>query len=410
MADLPKDEHTAASLAAKLRAEIRADLAASLRKSPPVTAPAAGPVSVAATADIIAAADGRPALVLPKPTPNLALPPALKAGVTVTYRAFDSGRTPGKEGGSISGSGLTNANVNFARNNLVSIDVRKYFTLDPNRPRAVSMGCSAVAGSEVSAGIYWIHPALLGVIMGLGAPKQAEGVKLERVPFEADGQRFNAVRIAEETRVESRVTIYDSETGFLLSQNSKSNERNAESQSYQAYVSRRELRIPWADRPAPDWVGKTRELKYEGSNTLVMMGTSVRQSVTLEARLEVLEPGALLARFTSLVSSGPGYPLERNDWEMACAGAMLYPLWIDPSVLRELQPHQPIDEDPVTKFRMSFLGIEGDYASIRDEGPMEQTTFYFDVRNGMFSGFRGQRPYAEGAGTLHVETWLKSAT
>ncbi len=406
MGDLPKDDGSAASRAAKLRAEIQADLEARLRRSPPGgAAPAATSVSVAARPESIPAADRRPELVLPKPTPNLAFPATFKAGITASYRAFDSTPKPGKHNERISGSGITNANVNLARPDLVCIDVRRYYTLDPQRPRPVSIGCTAVTGTPVSAGIYWIHPALLGVIMGVGAPKQAEGVNLARVPFESETERFHAVRIAVETRAESDVYIYDQESGFLLSQHSKTKE----DETYQTFLSRREVRIPWADHPLPDWVGRTRELKFEGSNTLTLLGAGIRQSVQLSAELETVGPGALIARFASTVGTGPGYPLERNDWEMACASAMLYPLWISPAALRAMQPHQVIDEDPVTRFRMSFIGIEGDYAAIAEEGPMERTTYYFDVRNGMFSGYRGQRPYAEQAGALQIETWIQSA-
>ena len=73
-----------------------------------------------------------------------------------------------------------------------------------------------------------------------------------------------------------------------------------------------------------------------------------------------------------------------------------------------MQPNQVIDEDPVTRFTMTFAGVDGRYGSVIEEGPLERTTYYYDVESGIFSGFRGERPYAEGMGQLRTETWLTS--
>jgi hypothetical protein len=72
-----------------------------------------------------------------------------------------------------------------------------------------------------------------------------------------------------------------------------------------------------------------------------------------------------------------------------------------------LKPNQPIDEDPITRFRMTFLGIEGGRAAVVEQGPLEYTTYFFDARRGILLGFRGQRPYTDGAGQLNTETWLR---
>ena len=58
---------------------------------------------------------------------------------------------------------------------------------------------------------------------------------------------------------------------------------------------------------------------------------------------------------------------------------------------------------------MTFGGVEGDYATLQEEGPLERTTYFFDVRTGLFAGFRGERPFGDGAGTLHTETWIRNA-
>jgi hypothetical protein len=114
----------------------------------------------------------------------------------------------------------------------------------------------------------------------------------------------------------------------------------------------------------------------------------------------------VIAKFTVVLEAG-GIPGDTSQWEMVCAPAMIYPLWIAPAALTALAPQQPIDHDPVTGFRMTFAGVDGGYAAIAEEGKLERTTYYFNLETGMFSGLRGQRPYASGGGQMHTETWFK---
>jgi hypothetical protein len=74
--------------------------------------------------------------------------------------------------------------------------------------------------------------------------------------------------------------------------------------------------------------------------------------------LKPLHPHVLLAKITSRVEQGPGVPRTADDWDMACAPAMVYPLWIAPASLRLMTPNQVVDEDPFTHFRITFAGIE----------------------------------------------------
>jgi hypothetical protein len=167
------------------------------------------------------------------------------------------------------------------------------------------------------------------------------------------------------------------------------------------------MRIPWAQQPPPEWVGKTPALTFEGGNTTVLGTYVLRQPATLSMELERLHEHVLLARVTSRATSGPGFPADQSTWDMACTPASLYPLWISPAALRDMKPNQLVDDDPITRFRITFMGIENGRAVVVEQGPLERNTYYFDVNRGIFLGFRGQRPYADGAGQFHTETWLQ---
>ncbi len=418
------DTPTAASLAAKLREEIRADLSSRLdfRRGGAAVVP---PANVRATAvpKVIPSADGRPALTLPegKPLPPLTLPSCLKPGLTVTYSTGDSVRGGAGLMGNAAGLGYTNANVNFVSPTLVTFDVRRFYIAEPRQSLALSIGSAAVVGDEVSAGIYWIHPALLALVSADGAPKQADGVTVDRVPFESEGTHFNAVRISTgdkpdkgdpnpkpaPNRGDVQRTVYDLETGLLLALTITSAAGATTSSVIATYLRRREQQIPWAQGAVPDWVGTTRALIFQGTNTILLAGTSLPQAVTLSIDLETLGPGVVLARAVSETNTGGAYPEARSTWDMVCAAAMLYPLWISPASLSALQPNQVLDDDPVTRFRMTFAGSDRGYAMISERGPLEHTTYYYDLTTGIVSGFRGQRPFGDGGGQMQTEAWLR---
>ena len=172
------------------------------------------------------------------------------------------------------------------------------------------------------------------------------------------------------------------------------------------YVGRRTLTIPWANQPAPDWVRNTRGMTFQGTNTVALPTSILLQAVTLSAELEALHPEVLLAKISSHIDSGFAYPPEQSTWEMAGASVMLHPLWISPAAIRQMSPGQQIDDDPITGFKMTFQGFEGFYAAVVEEGPLEQTTFLFDVNSGMLMGFRGRRPTADGDGEVQTQNWL----
>ncbi len=405
---MAQDDQTTASLAAKLRAEIRADIEAGLRIPRPAVPPVQPQAVRPAAAFRLPAIDGRPELRLPAGTEthHLSLPPVIAPGLTVSYSAGDSLRVEDIEK-SYAGTEIINVHFVFTSPTLIALDVRPYTVADPRAFHVVSSGCRAVTGDGMCSGIAWIHPTLLEGLSGNAAPEQADGVKVERVPFKVEHATFNAVRISEQGRDWSSRLVYDLETGLLLFQSSSKPQGLNRLHVQRTYVSRRQTQLPWAQQPPPAWVATTRHLTFEGSNTIQLAGTSLRQSVVLTAGLEELNPGVLMATLSSITSLGPGYPDDRITWNMVCASSMLYPLWIAPQSLRAMTPQQAIDRDPVTGFRMTFAGIEGDRAALVEEGPLERTTYYFDVRDGLLSGFRGQRPYGDGGGQMYTESWFK---
>ncbi len=411
---MAQNDQTTASLAARLRAEIRAEIEAGLRipraavppldqaqPQPRIQEGGDGPILT------IPAVAGRPALHLPPGRlPALPLPSALQPGLVLTYARSDA--LDGELVIPDRVSGFRIVHLNAANPTVVSFDDRHYAVADPQAASPVSTGSNAELGNEMSAGVAWIHPALLALLLGASAPPQADGVTVERTTYPREGTSVDAVRIAKTVGDDSSYLVYDLETGLLLDYEARTAGRYP---TRTRFLSRRRLELPWANTPLPSWVGTTRQLVYEGSNTISLLGSSFQQSMTLTIALDPPNGGVARADLTAVTSLGMGAPEERSSWDMACASPMLYPLWIAPEVLRSMRPSQVVDADPVTGFTMTFSGTEGGHGIVVEEGPLERTSYSFSLDDGLFSGFRGERPYGAIAGArAQTETWLRSRT
>jgi hypothetical protein len=394
-------DETMAELAARLRAQIRAEITAesTLTRQPRADAP--GPivgVHTAARTNVTPAARGRPALTLHGAAPaDLTLPSFLEAGLTIAYRTVDA--YTGEDGRQETEPGYLNAHVNFAHGSLVTIDVRDYYAVG-DEERAVSYGSGAVVGDHNSAGVYWMNPRVLEALAQDAPSSHEGGVSVRRGSGEARAGRVDTVTVARER---DRY-MYDAETGLLLSLTRAATEDD--SLIEMTYLEQRRLRLPWASEAVPDWMPRTHGMTFQGNNTVVRSTSLVLQTVTLSIEFDALAHEVFLAKVASRIESGPVYPAEESRWEMPCATAMLYPLWISPDALRRLSPGTLIDDDPVTRFRMTFQGVEGAYAVLAEEGPLERTAYYFDMNTGVFFGFRGQRPTPEGDGDVQTQNWL----
>lgn len=375
-----------------MRRDIRSQLEARLGDRRPAggAVPRVPDVGAAASASrVTRVAAAETDLFLPVP-PDLAMPAFPRAGLRATYRMED-----------VSGARLVQANFNHVGQDLVTIDVRKFSLF--SRSRAVSDGCFAVQGDRVQTGIYWLNPRVLALLLD-EPPAEHPGWDVERTSFDLGGTPVAAIRISQTTKDGFTRHTYEAATGLRLEQVDGSPDNRVELQA--THVRRRELRLPWAQEPPPEWVGRVKHLRFEGTNTIVMGDTPVTQRTMLSIDLETLAPGVLLANATTEVELGAAYP-STSTWSMACATAMTYPLWITPAAIRSLTPNQVVDDDPETGFTMTFGGVDRGYATLAEQGPLERTTYYFDVGNGIFSGFRGQRPYSAIGGQLHTETWLR---
>jgi hypothetical protein len=78
---------------------------------------------------------------------------------------------------------------------------------------------------------------------------------------------------------------------------------------------------------------------------------------------------------------GPGLPPQEAKMPRAYGSSLLVNAWIAPATIQKLKAGQVIDEDPVTRYRMTFNGVQGNGAVFTEQGPAEQYTYTYDMQN-----------------------------
>jgi hypothetical protein len=58
------------------------------------------------------------------------------------------------------------------------------------------------------------------------------------------------------------------------------------------------------------------------------------------------------------------------------------------AALRRLQPNQVLDEDPVTRSTVTYLGTDGNLALIVEKSPRDTAEFWYDARTGQLAQTR----------------------
>ncbi len=400
-----------------------------------------------AAVQFIPAAGSRPALALPPGAPaatDLKPPAWLKPAVRLSYHAGDSviagvasrlKPVPGKNGQWIDpksgqnfneaqvptsgGVGYVQVNVLAVSPALLALDCRNYLIVDVARDIAVSSSQTAVLGDLVSAGIYWINPALLALVGAADAPPQAAGVKIARVNYAIGEHVLNAVSIACEYAAGFDLSVYDLDSGMLLSQAGSilsegvavidprtgqvSRGKGSTAIHHARLVGTRTLTVPWAAAPLPAWLAAGRRLDYLGSYRLVgPAGATAPLGLARSVQVARVAGGVAVAQVVTRSELGGGLPPQDAREDRCFSSAIVDPLWIAPQVLAGMQAGQVLDQDPITRFSTTFQTARDGVAVILGQGPQESVQYLYDLRSGLLVGVRATRQQPVGQVQLQL--------
>lgn len=372
-----------------------------------------------------------------------ALPEFLKAG---TRLAFEEGQStvygasshlvPSKDGNgwvdnqgkkwdikenmNSGGVGYLALDIVYATPQLIAADGRSVMLVDQQNKLTQSVGPAALTGNSEKLGQYWINPATLAQM----ADHRGDGELVNRVNYSANGKDYNAISILNASASSYENLIYDLDTGILLSA-SRSNQgapvavhagagnigqgAGATNISHTRFIGVRELKLPWANEPPPPWAAAGRSLVFQGGYSAILRGGEglpplppYPMSVTFSFDQAV--EGCLLGKMLTRSSVGQGLPAQETTADRCITSAMLTPLWISPRVLAQLQPNQVIDDDSLTRLRLTYAGAQGNVGVFVEQGPLETNQYIYDMQGGTLVAIRALR--AQGPNQMQIELQL----
>jgi hypothetical protein len=307
------------------------------------------------------------------------------------------------------GMGIVQLNVLAAKPNFVAMDVQSYFISDQQRMICSPASMSQVSGDQNRVGDFWMNPAVLAQLQ---EKKDLNGTTIVRAPLTLNGKTFNAITIDDNAGDGFTHNTYDLETGLLLFRGTSSQGAavptlgpnntvtpgaGARVISHMQFMGVREVRLPWANEPAPAWVTRGGQMSYQGSYYAVTQsGPLPPLGMGAVFNITDVAEGTALVQATIRSELGPGLPPQDQTETRRYGSASSSPLWIGVNTIRNLQPNTLIDEDPITHFRTVFAGVQGNVAMVVEQGPAHQTECAYDVGRGTLIGVRATRQMAAG--------------
>jgi hypothetical protein len=146
--------------------------------------------------------------------------------------------------------------------------------------------------------------------------------------------------------------------------------------------------LPWSSAAAPDWVARTRFLRYDGAINVYVPGNApIPVPLTSTFRWQKGGPHWAQYHQTVVQATGTGVALT-TEAERVFGPATVGGLWVAPQALRQLRPGQVVDRDPVTQVTVSVGQIQrtpqGTTAIVITETAAAQTVDYlYDLDSGV---------------------------
>lgn len=290
-------------------------------------------------------------------------------------------RYRGEETEGHGGVGYTQVTVAALDSRSAVLDIR-VFGISP--VSLLTTGCCV--GPPGAPGDYWVNPQVLRQI-----PDQRMGrYRVIRCTYPLAGGK-PAIRFHYQDRSTRYTQVFDLETGALLHSSVGSSPtldqsgRGGQLIAHCTLIGTRQIQVPWAAAPPPDWTGSIQNIRYQGQEVLAVTGAST-QRFPGEGRITVTKRGPGWLRYLlHLAFTGiPGMPPATFDFDRVSGPAQFGGLWIPPGALAALRPGQVLDRDPTTGFVVS-VDQSGDMVIINESGPVQQVLCGYNRATGMLA-------------------------
>lgn len=301
-----------------------------------------------------------------QPATRLTVPPWVKPGALITYRAMDSSENDDPKKVGLAGTGHTRLLVMAVLPSAVLVQRVEYVDgLMTRQPYLTSAATHALNAKTVAASeAFWRLPATLKAA-------KTEGVQtVQRGPFPLHGKEYAAVLL--QSRIPNFVATrtYDAGTGLLLRQHIASGRPrragnttgvNLKSQSSLTFETHRVLDLPWFKAAPPAWTKTVKTLVYRGNRTqfsVAGMPPLVVPMETIYTFTKRIGPAHFGTLSTRVLPNRYGVGTAPQKSPVIEAPAKLTPLWIAPQVLANLKVGL-LDTDPLLKSTLTYAVQQG---------------------------------------------------
>ncbi len=301
--------------------------------------------------------------------------------------------------GRSSGHGFTEVNVVALDQRVAVVDVRSLNLSEGTGP-AVTLGNWGSLELPGAGADWWLNPQVLRGAAGLSAPH----LNVRQVRYPLRGRQYNAIWFNLSSRGR-QAHVYDVDTGVLLHTSTSSTAPptgvhakgetpgGATLLSQNTLLGTRTPVIPWALSPAPDWVRQVSVLRYEGSHTAhATGGDPISLPFSTMFQRQAVGVNWVLYLQTTPQNDAMGMPAPPAQGYRVFGSAQFGGLWIPPQGVPPLRQGQVLDDDPVTKTRVSVGSVGrtpqgADVVTITEEGAGQRYDFVYDRASGMLLHF-----------------------
>ncbi|MFI5381295.1 MAG: hypothetical protein ACHRHE_18515 [Tepidisphaerales bacterium] len=298
-----------------------------------------------------------------------------------------------------SGAGYSTFQVGYVDRDVAALTCRLYL-LDTTTRKTSLVGDSGTVTNSGCGLDLWVHPEVLKKVQEVNA----NGVRIMRMPYAINNHRYNAIRFQTESDQGYSAYVYDLDTGVMVFHGSSAQGAGVltappaggglagmgrgSTQLVTSWLMEvKDVPMPWANAPAPAWLGKVQEMEFRGAQSTMMAGVPpLSLPLTAQVKVKARGPGWLRGERTTVIQSIAGMPPQQDTQGVASGIATFGGLWIGPEGLNKLQRGQVLDRNEITQTVQSVADVGPRQVTISEVGPLHRSDLTYDTTSGMLIG------------------------
>lgn len=296
-----------------------------------------------------------------------------------------------------SGAGYSVFQIGYVDQNVAEVNCQLYL-LDTTNNSVTFTSSSGLVTNAGCGGDMWIHPDALKNLKEVNEG----GVRIMRMPYTLNNKQYKAIRVQTTTGNGYTAYVYDLETGIMIfhgasaqgagvltpGPNGQAGVGAGNTQLVTGWIMEvKDVDVPWKAAAIPAWVGKFRQLNYQGAlSTAIPNAGQMDLPVTSVVVPKAHGDGWLRFGLASEVRPiAAGMPPSQQQMEGASGPASVGGLWIGPDAIPKLRQNQVIDKNDITKTTtvVSDVGPRG--VVISEIGALHRIDWAYDAASGMLA-------------------------